>query len=95
MKSEIGSIVYILLNKLWGKTPINNRIRSEQWWRNRLQDIFDEPDVIISPENLWDGKPAESAPIPLEVEFGMPDLNWETLIKLKPLKIEGFQIGEL
>ena len=90
---EICLITWILLERLWSKIQVNGRLRSERWWRNRLQDVFNEPDVIISPENLWDSKPAEPAPIPLEVEFGMPDLNWETLIKLKPFKIEGLQIG--
>ena len=78
---EICLITGILCDKLWGKIQINGRLHSERWWRNRLQDIFDEPDVIISPENLWDGKPAEPTPIPFEIEMGMPDLNYEILLK--------------
>jgi hypothetical protein len=78
---EICLITWILLEKLWSKIQVNGRLRSERWWRNRLQDIFNEPDVIVSPENLWDGKPAEPAPIPFEIEMGMPDLNYEMLLK--------------
>ena len=91
--SEIGLIVGILQDKLWGKIQFNGCLRSERWWQRRLQAIINAPEITISPENLWDGTPAEPAPIPLEVEFGMPDLNWETLIKLKPFRIEGLQIG--
>lgn len=78
---EICLIVWILLERLWSKIQVNGRLRSELWWRNRLQGIFNEPDVVVSSENLWDGKPAEPAPVPLEVEFNMPDLNYDTLIK--------------
>lgn len=79
--SEIGLIVSILFYKSWGRIPVNGRPRSEQWWRNRLNDLINAPTVEIAPENLWDGCPAEPAPIPFEIEMGMPDLNYETLIK--------------
>ena len=76
---EICLITWILLEKLWGKITVNGRLRSEQWWRNRLQDIFNEPDITI--ETPWECRPAEPAPIPFEIEMGMPDLNYETLLK--------------
>lgn len=96
--SEIGLIVWILHNKLWSKILFNRQLRSQRWWKNRLQTIIDEPPMVIE-HNLnpgiyyEDGTPIPP-PIPLEVEFGMPDLNWEILMKLKPLKIYGLQIGE-
>ena len=76
---EICLIVWILLERLWSKIQVNGRLRSELWWRNRLQSIFDEPDIVL--ETPWECKPAEPAPIPLEIEFNMPDLNYKTLLK--------------
>ena len=76
---EICLITWILLEKLWSKIQVNSRLRSEQWWHNRLQDIFNEPDVVL--ETPWECKPAEPAPIPFEIEMGMPDLNYEMLLK--------------
>jgi len=77
--SEIGLIVWILLERLWSKIQVNGRLRSERWWTNRLQSIFDEPDIVL--ETPWECKPAEPAPIPLEIEFNMPNLNYKTLLK--------------
>jgi hypothetical protein len=79
--SEIGLITTILFYKQWGRIPVNGRPRSEQWWRNRLNDLINAPTVEIAPENLWDGNTAEPAPIPFEIEMGMPDLNYETFFK--------------
>jgi len=96
--SEIGLIVWILQRQLWGKILFNGQLRSQRWWKNRLQSIINEPSIVIE-HNLnpgiyyEDGTPIPP-PIPLEVEFNMPNLDWETLIKLKPLKIHGLQIGE-
>ena len=79
--SEIGLIVSILFYKRWGRIPVNGRPRSEQWWRNRLADLINAPTVEIPPENLWDGSPAEPAPIPFEIEVGYPDLDHATFLK--------------
>lgn len=78
--SEIGLIVSILFYKRWGRIPINGRPRSEQWWRNRLNDIINQPAIEIPPENLWECGSGEPAPIPFEIEIGMPNLNYEMLI---------------
>lgn len=77
--SEIGLIVGILQDKLWSKIQVNGRLRSERWWRNRLQDIFNEPDITI--ETPWECGPAEPAPVPFEIEMGIPNLNHEMLLK--------------
>lgn len=67
---SIGYIVWVLHFKLWGKIPVNGKLRSQQWWRSRLTDIINQPTIHIPPENLWDGKPAEPAPIRFEEEMG-------------------------
>lgn len=76
---SIGYIVWVLFHKLWGRVPVNGRLRSQQWWRNRLKELINTPPTQIAPENLWDGCPAEPAPIPLEIEMGMLDLDWKML----------------
>jgi hypothetical protein len=96
--SEIGLIVWILCDKLWSKIQFNGQLRSQKWWKNRLQNIIDSPPIIIK-NNLKPGIYDENGveilpPIPFEIECGIPDLNWEMLIKLKPLHIEGLKIGE-
>lgn len=79
---EIGLCVWILYEKRWGKIQFNGKLRSQQWWRNRLQDLIDHPKLIKFGESIiWDGKPAEPAPIPFEIEMGMPDLDYQTLLK--------------
>lgn len=77
--SEIGLIVSILFYKKWGRIPVNGRPRSEQWWRNRLNDLINAPTVEI--ETPWECGSSEPAPTPFEIEIGMPDLNYDMLIK--------------
>jgi len=74
---EIGIVVSILRKKLWGRIPVGGRLRSKSWWEHYLQELIDKPEDPIPPENLWDGKPAEPAPVPLEIEFGMPNLDYK------------------
>ena len=77
----LGLIVRVLHFKLWSKTPIGGRLRSELWWRIQRHNLINGPTIEIAPENLWDCSPAEPAPVPLEIEFGMPNLNHELLLK--------------
>jgi hypothetical protein len=82
--SEIGLIVWILLERLWSKIQINGRLHSEKWWRKRLQSTIDTTSIIENNLNPSiyneDGTPIPP-PIPLEIEFNMPDLNYEMLSK--------------
>ena len=70
MRSEIGFTVLVLAKRAWGRTLIDNRIRSERWWRQRLEYLINKEEEPIPPENLWDGKPVDY-PMPYEVEFNM------------------------
>ena len=70
MKPDIGDCVYVLHHKRWGKTLIDGQLKSRVWWEKRLKDLIEAPATQIPPENLWDGKPAEPAPIPYEKEMG-------------------------
>lgn len=67
--NSIGLIVRVLHFKLWGKTPVGGRLRSELWWRINLHNLINGPTIDIAPENLWDGCQAQEAPIPYEVEM--------------------------
>jgi len=68
IKSELGECVYVLFYKLWGKTLINGRLKSESWWIKRKDELINAPDVILtlSPE-----KELDEMPVPYEVEFDM------------------------
>ena len=84
-ESEIGLIVWILQGKLWSKIQLNNRLRSELWWRNRLQSIINSPPVNIENNlnpGIYDQDGIEiPLPIQFEIEIGMPDLNYEILLE--------------
>ncbi len=79
--SKIGLIVWILNERLWGKIVIDGRLRSQSWWKNRLESLINKPAISIPPENLWEGIPAEPSPISFEIEMGIPNLNHEMLLK--------------
>ena len=66
---EIGLIVSILFYKHWGRIPVNGRPRSQEWWRNRLNNLINAPTIEIAPENLWGGFQSEPTPMPYEDEF--------------------------
>jgi hypothetical protein len=95
--SEIGLIIEVLNNQLWSKIQFNGQLRSQKWWNRRLESLINS--TVIIENNLLpgiynqDGTPAP-IPIPLEVEFNMPNLNWEMLMQLKPYHTKGLQIGE-
>ena len=74
---EIGVVVSILKNKSWGKIPIGGRLRSKNWWQNHLQELINFEEDPIPSENLWDGKTAEEIPVPFEIEFNMPQLDYK------------------
>jgi hypothetical protein len=66
---DIPTCVYVLAHKLWGKTLIQRKLRSEQWWQMQLQQIIDGPTIIIAPELLKEWEP-ENKPVPFEIEIG-------------------------
>lgn len=80
MKSEIGFSVLVLKRKQWGKTLIDGKIRSEKWWRQRLEYLINEPIEPIPTEHVRDGHPVDWV-TPLEVEFNIPDLTHEIFLK--------------
>lgn len=82
MKCEIGFAVWVLTYRKWGSTPINGRPRSQNWWIRRLDQLTNEVEEPILAETLaWLGESNVEIPIPFEVEMGMPDLNYDILIK--------------
>lgn len=87
MKSEIGYCVGILSDKFWGKTPVDGRLRSKSWWENRLNKLINVPTYNIPKElnttpGIYDSLGNDvKPPIPLEIEFNMPDLDYNTLLK--------------
>lgn len=44
-RCEIGYCVWILYNKRWGKTLIDNKLRSRNWWETRLNELINAPTV--------------------------------------------------
>jgi hypothetical protein len=77
---EICLTKEILIKRLWGKTLVNGRLRSKSWWENKLHLLINKTEKAIPIENLRDGHQAEPTPIPFEVEFNMPGLNYETFL---------------
>ena len=71
MRSEIGFAVRILENKIWGKTPIDGKLRSQRWWRQRLDCLINKDENPLPVEYTWTPCQAEPIPIPYEVEFQM------------------------
>ena len=83
--SELGLIVWILQRKLWSKIKLNGQLKSESWWNNKLQSIINSPPIDIE-NNLNPGiydqdRKKIPPPIPFEIEMGMPNLNYEMLLK--------------
>ncbi len=78
---DIATCVYILSHKRWGRTAYKGMLKSEKWWRFQLDNLINAPDIIIPPEHLHNGKPAEPAPVPFEIEMNFPNLDYATLLK--------------
>ena len=78
--SEIGLIVDVLLNKSWGKTPVGGRPRSKRWWQDRLESLINKEEDYVLPENMWEPGIVGDIPIPFEIEIGIPELNYDTLL---------------
>lgn len=77
MKSEIGECVSVIHEKLWSKTIVKNQLKSQSWWKRRLDALINSPSIEI--EKTPD--PIIEIPIPFEIEMNMPELNYEILIK--------------
>ena len=76
MKSDIGECSYVLYHKVWGKTPVGNRLRSKKWWEDRRETLINSPTVVVDPKDNTnpgiydqDGTPILH-PIPFEIEMG-------------------------
>lgn len=64
MKSEIGECVSVLCRKAWGKTMVGNKLRSRNWWENRLEELVNvsttktnhdwEPGIYNQDGNLFE-----------------------------------------
>lgn len=80
-RCEMGYCIWILREKLWGKVVFEGRLRSENWWRRRLENEMNQPAIVIPPENLWECCPAEPAPMPFEQEMGWTDDTAEHWLK--------------
>lgn len=83
---SIGDCVYVLYHKLWGKTLVKRKLKSQGWWQQQLAAIINGP-VIELPKTDWEpgiydqsGNPMP-APLPFEVEADFPDLDYDTLFK--------------
>lgn len=83
LKSEIGECIYVLKHKRnWDETPYTRK-----QWKKKLHKLLSETHEIDPKNQIEPGiigvdlgwwKPY---PIPLEVEFNMPELDYETLFK--------------
>lgn len=83
MKCEIGFARWVLIHRKWGSTPVNGRPRSQDWWKRRLEQLINEVEEPISAETLiWLGESNVEIPTPFEIEMGVPDLNYDTFIKI-------------
>ena len=66
----------LVSSKLWGKTLFQGKLRSEQWWRNRLNTLIEERmkepavELTLGPESE-----VVDFPIPYEAEFEMSNKN--------------------
>lgn len=74
MKSDIGFIKMLLYYGITGRVMVGNKIRSREWWENKLQELIQAPCDPIT-ENLNPGLYDQSGnpvppPIPFEQEMG-------------------------
>ena len=81
IKSEIGECVSVLKRKVWGKTVVNGKLKSQSWWERRLKELIESPTVIIDPKDQPPTSGFPDVPVPFEIEVGIPDLNYEMLLK--------------
>lgn len=77
--SEIGYCVWVLYHKLWGKVSVDGKLKSQYWWKTKLNDLINSESIHL--DCPWECRPSEPAPIPFEIEFNMPNLDYETLAK--------------
>src|SRR5271169_1407476 len=48
--SELLLVTSVLCDKKWGKTPVDGKLRSERWWRNKKQNLINMTnDIDIKP----------------------------------------------
>ena len=68
-KDELYVCIDVLCQKKWGRTLVNGQLKSKLWWEKRRKAIIESQAIKIPVELLWDGNPAELAPIPYEEEM--------------------------
>jgi hypothetical protein len=68
IRSEIGFCASVLYHKAWGKTLVGNRLRSETWWKNKLEELINAPTIVLPPQEL--SLESYDVPIPFEQEMG-------------------------
>lgn len=87
IKSEIGEATLVLRNKTWGKTLVNGKLKSEEFWKRKLDNMINGFDVDIDPKDqplksgILDKNGNPDIPIPFEIEVGIPDLNYAMLLE--------------
>lgn len=47
MKSEIGDCVTVLFYKLWSKVLVKGQLKSESWWKRKLDKLINGPIIKI------------------------------------------------
>ena len=45
--SDLGLCIRTLYFKSWGRTPVNNRPRKQEWWENRFKSIMSNVEIIV------------------------------------------------
>ena len=71
-RDELGYAIWVLVNKLWDNPLTNPPNKPRVYWKEIKRRELNRPDVEISlgPEQKIE------TPIPFEVEYNMPNLNW-------------------
>ena len=82
MKSEIGQSVEVLSKKIWGKTLINNKIRSEKWWKRRLEFLINKNEDAI-PLTVKQIQKTIDTPFQwFEYDMNMPNMDYDVFLTI-------------
>lgn len=76
-RDELGYCVWVLTYRLWDSPITTPPRQSRKWWKERKRKLIEGTSVC---ETILNSNHIEP-PIPLEVEFNMPNLNYEMLLK--------------
>lgn len=78
-RCELGYAVWVLYYRLWDTPYTEPPNKPRTYWRDVKRKELNSPDVIC--EEIKDHFPVMESPIPFEIEMGIPDLNYEMLMK--------------